>query len=59
MTDTLIANLPILGELLILVVAIGFGIQQIRSMNRLKREREAREAAESSADRPESDRKAD
>ncbi len=39
-------NLPILAELLILLVAIGFAIQQIRSINRLQRERAEKEAAE-------------
>jgi hypothetical protein len=38
----LIQNLPILAELLILLVAIGFAIQQIRSVNRLQRERAAK-----------------
>lgn len=38
-------NLPILAELLILLIAIGFAIQQIRSINRLQRERADKENA--------------
>jgi hypothetical protein len=44
--DAITANLPILAELLILVIAIVFAILQIRSVNRLQRERAANEARE-------------
>lgn len=44
--DVLIANLPMLAELGILLVVIAFGFQQIRSVNKLQRERAAREEAE-------------
>ncbi|NJO37976.1 MAG: hypothetical protein HC871_10650 [Rhizobiales bacterium] len=43
--DALTANLPIIAELGILLVAIGFAIQQIRSINKLQRARAEREAA--------------
>jgi hypothetical protein len=58
--DVITANLPILAELLILVVAIVFALLQIRSVNRLQRaradkeERERRAAAHPSTARKDS-----
>ena len=46
MMSSITDNLPILAELSILLIAIGFAFHQIRLMNRLKREREEKEAAE-------------